>query len=1046
MIPDQWQKAKELFDAALKRPSDERPLFLDENCGNGDEDVRREVESLLANAEDAAGFLELPAVGEVAEMIVKEKLESEPSKIFSAAETPVDDDEEPPDENALRPSRLRSALVCLLFVNMFIFAGINIYEAFLIQSFAPYFSERQGDRSVIVRVRQGFEGAFQVGDELISINGIETNLTNSRRLGALRFDKPGERRTIIVRRNGQVREVETVSVSPPLSFHVTRIQWEILFPAMFFITGLVLFLLKPNDKQALLVALLFGSSIGSGPGPLSTLNELPSFLLVIKAAGLLIVTFAAPIFLYYCLVFPERSTLLRRFPKLERLIYLPFLLIILPGRVLLTLQFAGYSVLTSTYTMTLLQDVGLYTYSLYFLAGLLVLVLTYRRSREIARRKLRVVVVSLLFGISPILLLIFILNPLLWTFDIRNAWQEWMPIIACAPFMLIPPAFAYAIVRHQVIPVSFIIRRGIQYLLAKNALRLLLILPVLGIVWNIAANPNRTVYEILFQNSFAFYLFIALAAGFFLLMRVRLSDWIDRSFFREQYNQEKIFRELIEDVKESDSLRKLSRLVSGKIQLALHPTSVYLFYRDDTHNSDFSLNYIRSGAGTRRYGNAETNPKSETPNPKSQIERLAADSPLLRFMQTRRGAVEFPLNKKDALPRRERQWLRETGANLLVPMHGSDGKLTGFFSLGEKLSQIPYTGRDKELLAALANQIALVQEILNLKDRVRREQKIKTEVLSRFDEGNINLLKECPTCGKCFDRAAEKCDADNAELTFSLPVERTIENRYRLEKLLGKGGMGAVYEATDLRINRPVAVKILSGAGFGNREALRRFEREAQTAGKLNHRNIVTIFDYGVLSTKGAFLVMELVAGETLSEVLKRKGKLDAKTVAAWFSQVLDGVETAHKAGIIHRDLKPDNIFVTRNEDGTVRLCILDFGLARFSERELTDSLTAQGTVMGTFGYMPPEQLRGEPTDERSDLFAAGVIIYEALRGEKPFPGRTYQEIMRSMGNEIELNENEPFANFFKRQSGANTGKAFCFGKRDERKFVKLLRHVGSPQ
>jgi serine/threonine-protein kinase len=261
----------------------------------------------------------------------------------------------------------------------------------------------------------------------------------------------------------------------------------------------------------------------------------------------------------------------------------------------------------------------------------------------------------------------------------------------------------------------------------------------------------------------------------------------------------------------------------------------------------------------------------------------------------------------------------------------------------------------------------------------------------------------------------EECDEDNTELTFSLPVERTIENRYRLEKLLGKGGMGAVYEATDTRINRQVAVKILSGAMFGNKDALRRFEREAQTAGKLNHRNIVTVFDYGVLSTEGAFLVMELVRGETLSEVLNHREKLDANTVAAWFSQVLDGVEAAHKAGIIHRDLKPENIFVTRNEDNTVRLCILDFGLARFNEYEFTDNVTVPGTVMGTLGYMPPEQLRGERIDERSDLFAVGVIIYECLHGEKPFAGKTYQEIIRSMSNEIVFDKSDSFAKFFKR-------------------------------
>jgi serine/threonine-protein kinase len=113
--------------------------------------------------------------------------------------------------------------------------------------------------------------------------------------------------------------------------------------------------------------------------------------------------------------------------------------------------------------------------------------------------------------------------------------------------------------------------------------------------------------------------------------------------------------------------------------------------------------------------------------------------------------------------------------------------------------------------------------------------------------------------------------------------------------------------------------------------------------------------------------------------------------------------------------LKPDNIFVTRNEDNTVRLCILDFGLARFNEYEFTDNVTVPGTVMGTLGYMPPEQLRGERIDERSDLFAVGVIIYECLHGKKPFAGKTYQEIIRSMSNEIIFDDNDLFARFFER-------------------------------
>ena len=944
---------------------------------------------------------------------IKAAPETEPTEIpFDADTAPTEvlteieaetADEYVPDENALRPNRWRYALVCLLFVNMFVFAGINTFQTFSIQSFPPYVDAPQGNRIVIVNVRSGFEGEFQTGDEIASVNGIEANPANIRRLDRLALDKPGEPRTIVVRRDGQMREIKTVSVAPPLGFRLNRILYEFLLRATFLVTGLLIFLFKPNDKQAFLLTLIFLSALASES--LSVLLDFPPLLFVVKALGLLIIMFCAPLFLHFCLVFPERSTLLNRFPHLESLIYLPILLISVPSRLLLILQFAGYSVLSSFSAVTLLQSLGRFTYDLHFLVGILVLIFTYRRSGENARRKLRVSVVGLLCSFSPFLLNGLVLNPLLRAFEIQNPWQEWMPFIVATPLLLTPAVAAYAIVRDRVIPVSFVIRRGLQYLFAKNALRLFLILPILGVVWNIIANPNRTLSEILLNNSFAFYSFIALAVAVGLLMRSHLSVWIDRRFFREQYNQERVLRELTEAVKESDSLAKLSRLVSSKIQSALHPTSVYLFFQDE-RSSDFSTGYAA--------GETSANLK------------LAADSPLLRFMQRERGAVEFPTSQTDDLPVREKRWLRETGANLLVPMHGTDGKLAGMFSLGEKMSQIPYTTRDKELLETLANQIALVHENLSLKNRVRREQRIKTEVLSRFDEGNINLLKECPTCGKCFDREPEKCDEDGSELTFSLPVERTIENRYRLEKLVGKGGMGAVYLATDLRIIRAVAVKILSGAMFGNREALRRFEREAQTAGRLQHGNIVTVFDYGVLSTEGAFLVMEFVQGDTLSAVLKRNGKLDSETVVAWFGQVLDGVEAAHKAGIIHRDLKPDNIFVTRDEDETVRLCILDFGLARFNEYEFADSVTLPGTVMGTLGYMAPEQLRGEKTDERSDLFATGVIIYEVLHGRKPFGGKTYQEIIQSMSKEIVFDERASFTKFFER----------CLAQRPEKRFA----------
>ena len=139
-------------------------------------------------------------------------------------------------------------------------------------------------------------------------------------------------------------------------------------------------------------------------------------------------------------------------------------------------------------------------------------------------------------------------------------------------------------------------------------------------------------------------------------------------------------------------------------------------------------------------------------------------------------------------------------------------------------------------------------------------------MLAKLDGQQINLLRECPSCGTCFDSGATNCAKCGSELTLTLPVERTIDGKYRLEQLLGKGGMGAVYHATDLRLDRKVAVKIITGKSFGDQAALRRFEREARASAKLNHPNIVSVYDYGQTGAEGAYLVMEFVAGITLRD------------------------------------------------------------------------------------------------------------------------------------------------------------------------------------
>jgi hypothetical protein len=207
---------------------------------------------------------------------------------------------------------------------------------------------------------------------------------------------------------------------------------------------------------------------------------------------------------------------------------------------------------------------------------------------------------------------------------------------------------------------------------------------------------------------------------------------------------------------------------------------------------------------------------------------------------------------------------------------------------------------------------------------------------------------------------------------------------YRIVSLLGEGGMGAVYRAKDTRLGRDVAIKILTALTLSDQERVQRFEQEARATGMLNHPNLLTIYDVG---NEGgtAYIVSELLEGVTLRERLER-GPLPPRRAVDAALQVANGLAAAHEKGIIHRDLKPDNIFLTR--DGRAK--ILDFGIAKLSAKSddggvFQQAATEPGMVLGTVGYMSPEQVRGETVDTRSDIFAFGAILYEMLTGTRAF-------------------------------------------------------------
>src|ERR1700736_4961152 len=226
---------------------------------------------------------------------------------------------------------------------------------------------------------------------------------------------------------------------------------------------------------------------------------------------------------------------------------------------------------------------------------------------------------------------------------------------------------------------------------------------------------------------------------------------------------------------------------------------------------------------------------------------------------------------------------------------------------------------------------------------------------------------------------------------------------YEILSSIGAGGMGEVYLARDPRLGREVAIKILPAAFSADPDRLRRFEQEARAAGALNHANILAIYDIGT-HEGSPFLVTELLDGETLRERLQ-SGPLPLRKALEVAVQVARGISAAHEKGIVHRDLKPANLFLTT--DGRVK--ILDFGLAKLKQPEDTgaaetqartktvDAETEPGMVLGTVGYMSPEQVRGKPADARSDIFSFGAILYEMLSGKRAFHGDSAADTMSAI-------------------------------------------------
>jgi hypothetical protein len=550
--------------------------------------------------------------------------------------------------------------------------------------------------------------------------------------------------------------------------------------------------------------------------------------------------------------------------------------------------------------------------------------------------------------------------------------------------LVLLPAFGlvYAVGVAHVLGPRVVLRRSLQYALANRSLTALIFLPAILLTVSLVKERNRTLEEIAMSSS-GLYAALIVASALMFRNRERARQWLDQRFFREEYDARKILLSLASRVRFETDPTDLATMVVNQIDEALHPlmTAILVSGIDDGRLTPVTV----------LHGSAEP---------------LPLDGGLVSMLRWSDEPLDIvltdPRSPARRLPPDEREWLECTGAVLLVPVVGQDRSLIAVIALGERRSEEAYTAEDRQLLASIAAQMALGFDVARLRRRVGAptEDSDRTRIVSPA----VEPMTECPRCGRCEDAGVARCPADGTAMRPVPSVPRTIDNKYRLEQLLGRGGMGAVYRARDMRLDRLVAVKVVRADLLGDPDARSRFRREAQIVARLQHPSIVAVYDSGTLPDGGAYLVMELVRGEDLRHLLQREGRLDAAEAVQILTAVCAAIGAAHREGVLHRDLKPENILLP--SDGPAK--VLDFGVAKLViDDHAADALdqtkrgtpaptalTAAGMIIGTPAYMAPEQFKAVDADARTDVFSLGVVGYEMLSGDLPFGRGTLADVV----------------------------------------------------
>ena len=814
---------------------------------------------------------------------------------------------------------------------------------------------------------------LQTGDEILAINGAaihkvrdwETVLANT---------EVGQQQRWEISRQGKQLEL-TVEI-PATTWYQTLSTYFRLANAfnLFIMSSLVLGLLvafrRPYDPVARMgawVLVTAACTFGLPDGWAATWRHLPPFLSLFLWIPEVSRFVPDAILLSFFLVFP-RKVFRARWPWL--VIWAPALALV-PWRAKGIYQIIYRPWTDLTVPGWVFTTIGLRSV-VYVVASLLVLVLSYRKLTDTnQRRRVRVVLVGMLISVLAVIGWVA-----LGSMRSLSFWRRMLELPLYFMLLAFPVSFAFAILRHRMFDLGVMVRQGLRYAMARGVV--LSLVPVLGVILvsDLLLHGKQPLIEVLAARGWV-YGVLGTAA---LLVHSRRQHWmqsLDRRFFREHYDAQRLLREIVEEIREAGSLERVAPRAVASIEAALHPEFAAL---------------LTLVPGDPAYTPLAAAPAGQAPPP------LPADFKLVALVRVLGKGLETPHGDSgwlcQQLPEEETDFLRQARIDLLVPVAAAPATTQALLALGVKKSEEPYSREDQELLEAVASSLALLSE----------------KPAAAEEPEPIELFDECPECGACYNSGSGRCPQDHADLQV-MHLPRLLARRYRLDRRRGRGGMGTVYEAVDTALERRVAVKVIREELVGNAEAAGRFQREARAAASFSHPNVVTIYDFGVAANTRAFLVMELLEGVALRDEMKLAGRLAVARVCGVMRDVCAAVEAAHHRQLVHRDLKPENIFLARGETGETAK-VLDFGIAKFLlPPKLGDATGATGdtesvALIGTVRYMSPERLRGGKANVGWDLWALAVVAYEALAGAHPFAGATLAEFSRA----ILAGELEPIA------------------------------------